>query len=99
MEEEEKTLPKPQEEFITEERLKKAEAYIEEEEGPSRRLVGRMGIFITVVAVIMSLVHLYAAVGDHHDPDPAGDPCHVRPLPDLPGLPVPEAFSQPDPLV
>ena len=52
-----------QEELITEERLKKAAAYVEEEEGPSRRLAGKMGIFITVVAVVMSLVHLYAAVG------------------------------------
>jgi len=63
MEEEKKGTQAPEEEFITEERLKKAEAYIEEEEGPSRRLTGKMGIFITVVAVVMSLVHLYAAVG------------------------------------
>ncbi len=51
------------EEFITEERLKKAAAYIEEEEGPSRRLTGKMGIFITAAAILMSLVHLYAAIG------------------------------------
>ncbi len=63
MAEEKKTAPAAEEDFITEERLKKAEAYIEEEEGPSRRLAGKMGIFITVVAVIMSLVHLYAAIG------------------------------------
>jgi TRAP transporter 4TM/12TM fusion protein len=63
MAEEKKTAPAAEEDFITEERLKKAEAYIEEEEGPSRRLTGKMGIFITVVAVIMSLVHLYAAIG------------------------------------
>jgi TRAP transporter 4TM/12TM fusion protein len=48
---------------ITEEALKEAEKYIEEEEGPSRRLTGRMDLFITAVAVLMSLVHLYAAVG------------------------------------
>ncbi|MFB3887488.1 MAG: TRAP transporter permease [Thermodesulfobacteriota bacterium] len=52
-----------QEALITEEALKEAEKYIEEEEGPSRRLAGRMDIFITAVAVMMSLVHLYAAVG------------------------------------
>jgi len=63
MAEEKKTAPAAEEDFITEERLKKAEAYIEEEEGPSRRLAGKMGIFITVVAVLMSLVHLYAAIG------------------------------------
>jgi TRAP transporter 4TM/12TM fusion protein len=63
MEDEENPNQTQEEELITEERLKKAEAYIEEEEGPSHRLVGKMGTFITVVAVIMSLVHLYAAVG------------------------------------
>ncbi|HSB05226.1 MAG TPA: C4-dicarboxylate ABC transporter permease, partial [Thermodesulfobacteriota bacterium] len=52
-----------QEVIVTEESLKKAEKYIEEEEGPSRRLTGKMDIFITVVAVVMSLVHLYAAIG------------------------------------
>lgn len=52
-----------QNEIVTEEALKKAEKYIEEEEGPSRRLTGKMDIFITVVAVGMSLIHLYAAVG------------------------------------
>ncbi len=63
MAEERKTPQVPEEELITEERLRKAEAFIEEEEGPSRRLVGKMGMFITVVAIVMSLVHLYAAVG------------------------------------
>jgi TRAP transporter 4TM/12TM fusion protein len=63
MAEERKTAPEAEEAFITEERLKKAAAFIEEEEGPSRRLTGKMGVFITVVAVIMSLLHLYAAAG------------------------------------
>jgi TRAP transporter 4TM/12TM fusion protein len=52
-----------QEGVISDEALKEAERYIEEEEGPSRRLTGKMDIFITVVAVAMSLIHLYAAVG------------------------------------
>ena len=63
MEEEKKTLPAPGEELITEERLRKAEAFIEEEEGPSRRLTGKVETFITIVAVAMSLIHLYAAAG------------------------------------
>src|SRR4030043_2314866 len=46
---------------ISEEALKEAEKYIEEEEGPSRRLSGKMDVFVTVVAVVMSLFHLYAA--------------------------------------
>ncbi len=61
MEEEKKR--EDQEVFITEEALKEAEKYIEEEEGPSRRLTGRMDVFITSVAVLMSLIHLYAAAG------------------------------------
>ena len=63
MEEEKKNLPAPDEELITEERLRKAEAFIEEEEGPSRRLTGKVETFITIVAVAMSLIHLYAAAG------------------------------------
>ena len=50
-----------EEAVITEEALREAEKYIEEEEGPSRRLTGKMDVFITVVAVVMSLFHLYAA--------------------------------------
>ena len=46
---------------IPEERLKEAEKFIEEEEGVTRRLTGRTAQFITVVAVVMSLFHLYAA--------------------------------------
>jgi len=60
---EEKKRKEDQEVLITEEALKEAEKYIEEEEGPSRRLTGRMDVFITVVAVVMSLIHLYAAIG------------------------------------
>ncbi len=52
-----------QEVVITEEAIKEAEKYIEEEEGPSRHLTGKMDIFVTAVAVAMSLIHLYAAVG------------------------------------
>jgi TRAP transporter 4TM/12TM fusion protein len=63
MEEQPKRSTPENEAYITEEKLKKAEAFIEEEEGPSRRLTGRMGTFLTIVAVTMSLVHLYAAVG------------------------------------
>ena len=46
---------------VSDAQLKKAEEFIEAEEGASNRLSGRMGIFITVVAVVMSLFHLYAA--------------------------------------
>jgi TRAP transporter 4TM/12TM fusion protein len=60
---EEEKRREDQEVVITEEALKEAEKYIEEEEGPSRRLTGRMDLFITVVAVAMSLIHLYAAIG------------------------------------
>jgi TRAP transporter 4TM/12TM fusion protein len=60
---EEKKQIQNEEPVITEEALREAEKYIEEEEGASRRLTGKMDFFITAVAVIMSLIHLYAAIG------------------------------------
>ena len=45
------------------EALQKAEEYIEKEEGALNRLGGALGTFVTAVAVVMSLFHLYAAYG------------------------------------
>ena len=47
---------------ISAEALRKAEAYIEADEGAINRLSGIAGIAVTTVAVITSLFHLYAAV-------------------------------------
>src|SRR2546426_4359766 len=46
---------------ISEEALKRAEELIEQEEGVQNKFRGRLADFITVVAVLMSLFHLYAA--------------------------------------
>ncbi|MBI4207207.1 MAG: TRAP transporter fused permease subunit [Betaproteobacteria bacterium] len=46
---------------VDEAALKKAEEYIEAEEGATNRLGGFLGRFVTTVAVIMSFFHLYAA--------------------------------------
>src|SRR5712692_3853966 len=46
---------------ISEEALKRAEELIEEEEGVQNKFTGRIAAFITAVAVVMSLFHLYAA--------------------------------------
>jgi TRAP transporter 4TM/12TM fusion protein len=43
------------------EALKKAEEFIEEEEGRTNKLGGRLGVFVTAVAIVMSLFHLYSA--------------------------------------
>src|SRR5262245_9788930 len=43
------------------EALKKAEEYIEEEEGASNKLRGWLGVFVTATAVTMSVFHLYTA--------------------------------------
>jgi len=43
------------------ERLHKAEAYVEQEEGLTRQLSGWAGTIVTTIAVAMSLFHLYAA--------------------------------------
>ncbi len=48
---------------ISDDKLKKAEAYIEAEEGAVNRLAGFAGNAVLCVAVAMSLFHLYAAVG------------------------------------
>ncbi len=48
-------------EGISEDALKRAEEMIEEEEGVQNKLGGRLAGFVTLVAVVMSLFHLYAA--------------------------------------
>ena len=46
---------------IAEDALKRAEEMIEEEEGVQNKFTGRMAAFVTLVAVAMSLFHLYAS--------------------------------------
>ncbi|NDP60796.1 MAG: TRAP transporter fused permease subunit [Oxalobacteraceae bacterium] len=48
---------------VSDEALRKAEQYIEEEEGAANRLVGGLANFVKLVAVVMSLFHLYSAYG------------------------------------
>jgi TRAP transporter 4TM/12TM fusion protein len=62
MVEELKPAAEPDEPAISEEALRKAEAFIEAEEGATNRLAGTAGVMITVIAVTMSLFHLYTAV-------------------------------------
>ena len=46
---------------VSEEALIRAEEMIEREEGVHNKLTGRLAVFVTVVAVAMSLFHLYTA--------------------------------------
>jgi len=55
------TAAREQEAVISAEALKKAEEFIEEEEGASNRFAGWLGTFLTATAVVMSLFHLYIA--------------------------------------
>jgi len=48
-------------EGISEEALKRAEELIEEEEGVQNKFRGALAAFVTVVAIAMSLFHLYAS--------------------------------------
>jgi TRAP transporter 4TM/12TM fusion protein len=48
---------------ISDEALKKAEEFVEQEEGASNRLSGWVGYGVTALAVIMTLYHLYSAYG------------------------------------
>ncbi len=57
----ENTLPRD-EPAISAEALRKAEEYIEEEEGVHNRYTGALAVLMTAAAVAMSLFHLYAAV-------------------------------------
>jgi TRAP transporter 4TM/12TM fusion protein len=49
--------------IVSAEARQKAEEFVEKEEGPLNKLGGKLGTFVTAVAVIMSLFHLYAAYG------------------------------------
>src|SRR6476659_10054902 len=46
---------------ISEEQLRKAEEYVQQEEGAAKRLAGWVGVAVTGIAVVMTLFHLYAA--------------------------------------
>src|SRR6476646_10063651 len=46
---------------ISVEALRKAEAFVEAEEGAAKRLSGMAGYIVTGIAVSMTLFHLYAA--------------------------------------
>ena len=48
---------------VSDEALKKAESYIEEEEGAANKLHGWLGWFVLFLAVAMSAFHLYTAYG------------------------------------
>lgn len=62
MNEEDKTLQGSQPQ-ISDETLKKAEEFIEEEEGAVNKLSGPLAAFVTFAAVGMSAFHLYTAYG------------------------------------
>ncbi|MBN9050332.1 MAG: TRAP transporter permease [Rhizobiales bacterium] len=53
--------PVAEEQVVTEEGLRKAEEYVQQEEGAANRLSGWAGMIVTGIAVAMSLFHLYAA--------------------------------------
>jgi TRAP transporter 4TM/12TM fusion protein len=53
----------PGEASVSDEALKKAESYIEEEEGAANKLGGFLGWFVIFLAVAMSAFHLYTAYG------------------------------------
>jgi TRAP transporter 4TM/12TM fusion protein len=48
---------------VSAEALQRAEAFVEQEEGPLNKLRDPLGTFVTALAVIMSVFHLYAAYG------------------------------------
>ena len=58
------TVRAPAETIVVDEAaLRKAEEFIEAEEGASNKLRGALRVFVSAVAVVMSLFHLYTAYG------------------------------------
>ena len=50
--------PRHDDPVVSAEAIKKAEQYVEEEEGAINKLPGALGIMTTALAVIMSIFHL-----------------------------------------
>ena len=46
---------------ISDQALRKAEEFVEQEEGAANRLTGTAGTVVTVIAIAMTLFHLYSA--------------------------------------
>ncbi len=93
---------------ISEAALKKAEEFIEADEGALNRLSGTAGTVATTIAVVMSLFHLYAAIAgawpfgwapDHRDAAAALRPRRLRAGAELPAVSDGDAVPQPHPLV
>src|ERR687893_1358343 len=61
MAEDTREVPDKEPAVISTEALRKAESYIEAEEGATNRLFGWPGRIVTGIAVVMSLFHLYSA--------------------------------------
>ncbi len=55
--------PVPEDVVVDEEARRKAEEFVEQEEGAVRRFTGKTEVLVAVVAIAMSLYHLYAAYG------------------------------------
>jgi len=53
--------PVPEDVVVDDEARRKAEEFVEQEEGAVRRFTGKTEILVAVVAIAMSLYHLYAA--------------------------------------
>jgi TRAP transporter 4TM/12TM fusion protein len=47
---------------VSDDKLRKAEEFIQQEEGVSNRLAGTAGLIVTAIAVVSTLFHLYTAV-------------------------------------
>jgi len=58
---EETQVVSPADSEISAEALRKAEEFVQQEEGAGNRLTGWAGTFVAAIAVVMTLFHLYAA--------------------------------------
>jgi len=80
--EEEKELPKlPEEKSDYGRTLEEGRGLSRRRGGSFAQTCGRMATFITIVAVAVSLIHLYAAIGIIITAGSTGDPRYVRAFP------------------
>ena len=86
-------------EVISEEQLRKAEEYVQQEEGAANRLSGWAGIVVTGIAVAMTLFHLYAAYDIVPTQPAALHARRLRAAVELPAVSARLALPQPHPVV
>jgi len=63
---------------VSSDALRKAEEFIEQEEGAANRLAGWTGTIVTAIAIVCTLFHLYIAVAGSWQSGHVGTASHAK---------------------